>query len=199
MGIDFAYQDGQTPLDEEEKDGLLISAITTRGELNEFEQLNIEKAIEWTLKRKFKKEKILSEEFIKDLHKRMFNDVWKWAGTFRNTNKNMGVDRLYIGQELRKLLDDCKFWIANETYQPDEIAIRFKHRIVSIHCFANGNGRHSRLIADIIIDQLFAMPVYSWGSSGLVRPGEARKKYLIAVKTADGGDIKLLIRFARTN
>jgi Fic-DOC domain mobile mystery protein B len=198
MGIDFAYQDGQTPLDEEEKEGLLISAITTRGELDEFEQLNIQKAMEWTLRRKFKKEKILTEEFIKDLHKRMLGEVWRWAGTFRNSNKNLGIDRFQIGIELKKLLDDTKYWIENQSYDQDEIAIRFKHRIVFIHCFANGNGRHSRLIADIIVNHLFSMPVYTWGSSDLVKPGEARKNYLTAIRAADKGNFELLIAFART-
>src|ERR1019366_1532439 len=110
MGIDFAYGDGQTPLDEEEKEGLLIPTITTRGELDEFEQLNIQKAVEWTLRRKFKKENVLTEEFIKDLHKRMLGEVWRWAGTFRNSNKNIGIDRFQIGTELKKLLDDTKYW-----------------------------------------------------------------------------------------
>jgi Fic-DOC domain mobile mystery protein B len=199
MGIDFAYEEGQTPLDEEEKEGLLISTITTRGELDEFEQLNIQKAVEWTLKRKFKTENILTEEFIKDLHKRMLGEVWKWAGTFRNSNKNIGIDRFQIGLELKKLLDDAQFWIDHQTFEPDEIAIRFKHRIVSIHCFANGNGRHSRLIADVIISQIFAMPVYSWGSSALVKADEARKNYLTAIRAADQGNVKLLIAFARIN
>jgi len=198
MGIDFEYGEGQTPLDEEEKEGLLISTITTRGELDEFEQLNIQKAVEWTLRRKFRKEKILTEEFIKDLHKRMFGEIWRWAGTFRNSNKNIGIDRFQIGIELKKLLDDTKYWIEHQSYKPDEIAIHFKHRIVSIHCFANGNGRHSRLIADIIINHLFSMPVYAWGSSDLVKPDEVRKSYLTALRTADKGDINLLITFART-
>jgi len=193
MGIDYACEEGQTPLDEEEKEGLLIFSITKRGELDEFEQLNIQKAVEWTLKRKFRKEKILSEEFVKELHKRMFNDVWKLGGTFRNTNKNIGVDRFQISTELEKLLDDTKYWIEHQTFKPDEIAVRFKHKIVSIHCFANGNGRHSRLIADIIINQLFGMPVYSWGS----KADEARKNYLKAIRAADQGNYGLLIEFAR--
>jgi Fic-DOC domain mobile mystery protein B len=128
----------------------------------------------------------------------MFSDVWKWAGLFRTTNKNLGVDRLQIATELRMLLDDTKFWIENRTYQPDEIAIRFKHRIVSIHCFANGNGRHSRLIADVIINKIFAISVYTWGSSPLVKADDARKKYLAAIKAADRGDVAPLIDFART-
>lgn len=198
MGINFEYEDGQTPLDEEEKEGLLITTITTRAELDEFEQLNIQKAIEWTLARRFKVEKLLTENFIKQLHQKMFGDTWVWAGKFRNSNKNMGVDRFMIAVELKYLLDDVKFWIDHNTYQPDEIAIRFKHRIVSIHCFSNGNGRHSRLIADVIIEHLFDQPVYSWGSTNLIKASEARKQYLTAVKQADKGDVYPLIQFARS-
>jgi len=198
MGVDLAYEEGQTPLDEEEKEGLLIPTITTREELDEFEQLNIQKAIEWTLRKKFKKEKILTEDFIKDLHKRMFGDVWKWAGTFRNSNKNIGIDRFQIGTEFRKLLDDTKYWIEYRIYEPDEIAIRFKHRIVSIHCFANGNGRHSRLMADILIEHVFSLPVYSWGSSSLVKADKIRATYLAGIRHADIGNMKPLIAFSRS-
>ena len=198
MGINFEYQDGQTPLDEEEKEGLLITTITTRAELDEFEQLNIQKAIEWTLTRKFKAEKLLTENFIKELHQKMFGDTWAWAGKFRNSNKNLGVNSFMVGVELKNLLDDVKFWINHNIYQPDEIAIRFKHRIVSIHCFSNGNGRHSRLMADVIIEHLFNQPVYSWGNTNLINAGEARKQYLSTVKQADKGDIYPLIQFARS-
>lgn len=196
MGLDLDYTDGQTPLDEDEKDGLLIKTITTRGDLDEFEQLNIEKAVLWTMKKKFKPDTILSEIFIKDLHRRMYGDVWKWAGAFRKTNKNIGIDKLQIAVELRTLLDDCKFWIENKSFNPDEIAIRFKHRLVSIHCFTNGNGRHSRLMADIIAEQIFKQPVFSWGASSNTE--DLRKVYLKAVRAADGGEYGLLVGFARS-
>ncbi len=195
MGLDIDYTDGQTPLDEDEKEGLLIKTITTRGDLDEFEQLNIEKAVLWTMKRKFKADTILSEAFIKDLHRRMYGDVWKWAGDFRKTNKNIGVDRLQIAVELRTLIDDCKFWIGNISFSPDEVAIRFKHRLVSIHCFTNGNGRHSRLMADIIAEQIFKQPVFSWGARNSNE--DLRSTYLKAVRAADGGEYGLLVGFAR--
>lgn len=195
MGLDLDYTDGQTPLDEDEKEGLLIKTIATRGDLDEFEQLNIEKAVLWTLKRKFKPDTILSEAFIKDLHRRMYGDVWKWAGEFRKTNKNIGIDKLQIAVELRTLIDDCKFWIAKNSFPPDEIAIRFKHRLVSIHCFTNGNGRHSRLMADIISEQIFKQPVFGWGADNDNK--DLRSTYLQAVRTADGGEYGLLVRFAR--
>ena len=198
MGLDFEYINGQTPLDEDEKEGLLIPAIATRGELDEFEQQNIEHAIQWTLTRNFMKQKIFSESFIKDVHKRMYKDVWKWAGEFRKTNKNIGVDKWSISIELKKLLDDAIFWVENETYTPDEIAIRFKHRLVSIHCFPNGNGRHSRLMADIIIENIFKKPVFTWGTANLTREGDARTEYIKAIKAADLEDYSLLLAFARS-
>ncbi len=198
MGLDLEFIDGQTPLDDDEKEGLLIKTIATRGELDEFEQQNIEQAIAWTLNRSFRKEAILTEDFIRSVHKRMYSNVWKWAGNFRKTDKNIGIDKWQIPTALRSLLDDTKYWMDNNTFKPDEIAVRFKHRIVSIHCFANGNGRHSRLMADIIIEKVFKQPVFTWGAANLVKQGDTRAVYLIAVKAADAGDINPLVKFARS-
>ncbi|MDQ6812430.1 MAG: mobile mystery protein B [Bacteroidota bacterium] len=198
MGLDLDYIGGQTPLDEDEKEGLLIPTIATRGELDEFEQQNIEQAIAWSLKRSLKAETVFKESFIKEVHKRMYGGVWAWAGEFRKTNKNIGVDKWQISTGLRCLLDDVKFWNDNKTYSPEEITIRFKHRLVSIHCFANGNGRHSRLMADIIIQKLYKQPVFTWGAANLVKGGDARAAYLTAIKTADKGDIEPLMKFARS-
>lgn len=197
MGLEYEYEDGQTPLSDDEKSGLLIKTITTRGELDEFEQLNIEKAVEWTLNHKFVKEKIFTEEFVKLVHKKMFENVWKWAGTFRKTEKNRGVNWIKIGIELRILLDDAKYWIDNKTFSPDEIAIRFKHRLVSIHCFPNGNGRHSRVMADIITESIFGNNVFTWGNSILVKPDNVRREYIESIRFADNGDILPLLKFAR--
>jgi Fic-DOC domain mobile mystery protein B len=197
MGLDLDYSDGQTPLDEDEKEGLLIPTITTRGELDEFEQLGVEKTNEWLLGRKLNIEKILSEDFVKNLHQRMFDDIWKWAGQFRKTEKNIGVDPITIPIEIRNLLDDCKYWIENKVFDEDETAVRFSHRMVSIHPFANGNGRHSRLIADVLVNKGFGKPYFTWGSINLTKEGEARDKYLSALRAADQQDYKLLIEFAR--
>ena len=168
MGLNIEYIDGQTPLNEEELDGLLIPSITTREELDEFEQLNIEKAIQWTFGKKWKAEQLFSEKFVKDLHKRMYGEVWKWAGAFRESEKNLGIKSYLIPAELKVLLDDALFWVENDTYSPDDLAIRFKHRLVSIHCFSNGNGRHSRLMADLIMEKLFNATFFSLGSINLV-------------------------------
>lgn len=198
MGLELDYKDGETPLDDDEKEGLLIKTIATRGELDEFEQQNIEQAVLWSLNRSFKPEAVFTEEFIQGLHKRMYGDVWAWAGDFRQTNKNIDVDKWQISVELKYLLDDTKFWYANNTYNPGELTIRFKHRLVSIHCFPNGNGRHSRLMADIIIEKIFKQPVYSWGATSLVKEGNTRAAYLSAIKAADQGDIEPLIKFTKS-
>ena len=198
MGLDLNYFPGQTPLDEDEKEALLIKTISTQEELDEFEQQNIESAVEWTNKKTFSLEEVLSEEFIRDLHKRMLGFVWKWAGTFRRSDKNIGVHWPEISVSLRNLLDDCKFWIENKTYTNDELAIRFKHRLVSIHPFPNGNGRHSRLMADILITDGLGNSVFTWGNSPLVKPDDVRKNYISALKEADNGNIVPLINFARS-
>ncbi len=197
MGLDLNNIEGQTPLDEDEKEGLIIPTITTRGELDEFEQLGVEKTNEWLLKKNFSIIKILTDVFVKDLHKRMFKGIWKWAGEFRKTNKNIGVDKFMIGTELKNLFDDCKHWIENKTFSEDEIAVRLSHRIVSIHPFTNGNGRHSRLMADILISKGFGKPYFTWGSVNLTKEGEARIKYIEALRAADKNDYKPLIEFVR--
>jgi Fic-DOC domain mobile mystery protein B len=198
MGLKINYIQGQTELDEEEKEGLLIQSITTREELNEFEQQNIEKAIQWTYIRKLKKEQLLSEKFIKDLHKKMYGDVWKWAGEFRKSEKNIGVKSYLIATELKMLLDDCLFWIDNNVYIKEEIAVRFKHKLVSIHCFANGNGRHSRLMADLIMEKLFGSSFFSWGGNDLVNQTDSRLNYIKAIKLADENKMEPLIAFSKS-
>lgn len=197
MGLDIEYIEGQTPLDDDEKEGLLIHSVATRGELDELEQHNIEQAIAWTIHRSFKKDMVLTEEFVRRLHRRMYGEVWKWAGEFRKTNKNLGVDKWQIPIELKCLLDDTRCWIDGNVYDPVEIAVRFKHRLVSVHCFPNGNGRHSRLMADIIIEKLFKQPVFTWGGANQVKHGEIRTVYLAAIKAADAGNILPLVEFAR--
>ena len=197
MGLELQYIKDQTPISEEEKEGLLLF-LDTNNELNEAEQKNITLAIEWTKKTSFYISDILSEEFLNRVHKNMFGDVWRWAGTYRKTNKNIGVDKFDISTELKKVFDDCRYWIENKTFNKDEIAIRLKHRIVLIHPYPNGNGRHSRLIGDILINKYFGLPVFSWSNNNLTNEGEARAKYLSALRKADNGNYEDLIIFARS-
>ena len=197
MGLKIKYTDGQTFLAEEDKGGLKIKSITTQTELDEFEQLNIEKAVEWLLRVKLKPEKILTVKFIIDLHKKMFSDVWKWAGIFRTSDTNIGVNWTKIELGIKQLIDDTKYWIEHQTYSPEEIAIRFKHRIVSIHCFPNGNGRHSRMMADIISESIFGEEIFSWHESNMVEADETRNVYIAALREADNGNINPLIQFAK--
>ncbi len=196
MELNLQYKEGQTPIDEDEKRGLKIKSISTMGELDEFEQQNIENVMEWAHKRSFRPDKVLDVAFIQDVHRRMFKDVWKWAGEFRRSEKNIGIPYHRIRQELQTLIDDCNYWISNGTFSPIEIAIRFKHRLVSIHLFPNGNGRHSRLMGDILLKALQSNQSFSWGSRSL-RRGEDRIEYLKALRQADKGDIEPLIEFSQ--
>lgn len=192
------YETSQTPLEDDEKEGLLISSVTTREELDQIEQLHIEKTIVWLVHKKLSKDRILSEEFIKFLHKKMFGEIWSWGGTFRKTDKNLGINWTRIEVELKKLLDDTGYWIEQQVYEPDEIAIRFKHKLVKIHCFPNGNGRHSRLMADVIIEKIYGEQVFSWNQSRLIRSDVIRREYIQAIHKADQGIMEPLIKFARS-
>jgi Fic-DOC domain mobile mystery protein B len=199
MKVDFQYPEGATSLDPDEIKGLIPSYISTQGELNAAEQANILEAEVWTFGRK--QEDFLSFDFIKGLHKRMFKDVWKWAGQFRTSNKNIGVDWPKISEELVKLCGDTEYWIKNKTYPPDELGARFHHRLISIHPFPNGNGRHARLMTDILMGHLNEKK-FSWGAKAendsIVRDGEVRDNYLIALRAADNKNIDPLVKFVRS-
>ena len=186
--------DGGTELTEEEREGLIPSYITLRSELNEAEQANILEAEEWAFARK---RDLLEEEFLNNLHKRMYGNVWRWAGRYRTSGKNIGIDAYRIPTELRQHLDDCRYWIENGTYEPDEIAVRFHHRIVSIHCYPNGNGRHARLAADLLLKSM-GQERFSWGGENLVDVGETRERYIAALQAADEHDIGPLLEFVRS-
>jgi len=196
MELNLNYEEGQTPIDEDEKRGLKIKSISTMSDLDAFEQQNIEDAMQWVHSRSFEPSQVLDIDFILGIHKRMFENIWKWAGAFRQSDKNIGVPYYSVRQHLRTLVDDCKFWIENETYPPEEIAIRFKHRLVSIHLFPNGNGRHSRFMGDILLKALDHKQLFSWGGKSF-RRGDDRVAYLKALQKADAGDIVPLIDFSK--
>lgn len=189
----FAEPEGATLLTFEETRGLIPAHIAYRYELNEAEQDNIARGQMWALGRR---RDLLSEKFIKDLHKHMLGDVWRWAGKFRSSQRNIGIDFWLIPIELRQLLDDCKAWIEFGTYPMDEIAVRFHHRLVLVHPFPNGNGRHARLMADLMVIQS-GRERFSWGRITLRQAGEARRRYLEALRTADGHDVAALLDFSR--
>lgn len=194
--VKLEYPDGATPLDKNEMKGLLLTHITTKAELDRWEQDNINDAFAWVEKQKPKD--ILNEPFIKLLHKKMFGNVWKWAGSFRKSEKNIGVEWYRIPIELKKLFDDVKYWIANKTFQEDEIAVRFHYRLTFIHSFPNGNGRHARLAADILLENILNKPRFTWGNTNLVKQGDDRKRYIDSLRAADRGEYEPLLIFARS-
>ncbi|MEX2528287.1 MAG: mobile mystery protein B [Gemmatimonadota bacterium] len=190
---------GTTPLDPDEAEGLLHGHVSTREELNELEEANIQLGLEWAQRRAVMTSRpvdVLTERFLFELHRRMFAEVWDWAGKVRQTNKNLGVDRIEVRAEVRKLVDDARFWQENGTYPSDELAVRFHHRLVFIHPFPNGNGRHARLMADLVVQQA-GRPPFSWGSQSLTSTSELRSTYICALQEADRGDLASLVRFAR--
>ncbi|MCR5942562.1 mobile mystery protein B [Ochrobactrum sp. XJ1] len=194
----FQEPEDATPLEPQEREGLLQSWITHRKDLNEAEQENIVEAAAWVRRlRRLSLERLLSVDFMQAFHKRMFGDVWQWAGTFRTTERNIGIQAYRIAMELAALLDDVRFWIEHDTYPRDEIAIRFHHRLVVIHPFPNGNGRHARLAADLLVERLGG-ELFSWGGGSLADVGELRARYVGALKAADDHDIGPLLEFARS-
>jgi Fic-DOC domain mobile mystery protein B len=193
--MEFQHAVGATPLDPDEIAGLIPTHITTQRELNEWEQTNILDGLRWALRQK--RRDLLNETFVRELHQRMLGQTWKWAGAFRQSDKNIGVDWQQIPVQLRNLLQDVKTWIECESYMPDEIALRFHHRLVWVHPFVNGNGRHARMMADLLIQRL-GQSAFSWGGQSLADAGAQRQAYLSALRAADRRDYTPLLVFARS-
>ena len=187
--------DGATELEAEEREGLKFRHVTTRGQLDHLEQANIQDGLKWLSKRR--SGEILDERFVRELHKRMFGQVWTWAGSFRSTEKNIGIDPRQISVQLRMLLDDVKYWVEHETYPPLEACLRFHHRLVYIHLFANGNGRHARIMTDVLMAKVFKGKPIDWaGGYDLQSMNERRTEYIQVLRQADRGDYSALLRFS---
>lgn len=191
----FDEPDDATPLEPEEREGLLQTWITYRRDLNEAEQTNIAAGTSWAWRAR--RRDLLSEEFIRRLHKRLFGDVWAWAGEFRKTERNIGIEPVRIPVELRTAFDDARYWIEHETFPPDGIAVRLHHRLVAIHPFPNGNGRTTRLMGDLVAARLGQEP-FTWGRQNLTDVSETRARYIAALRAADNHDIGPLLEFARS-
>ena len=190
----FAEPDDATPLTEEEKQGLIPSYISKRSELNQAEQRNIVKAEIYVSGRK---RNPLNIDFLKDLHRRMYQDVWEWAGQFRKTERNIGIEPYRIPMELNQLISDIQYQIDNQSFPPDEIAARFHHRLVFIHLFPNGNGRHSRLATEILLT-FMGQEKFTWGAGDLTSKGKIRSNYVAALRAADNHDYEPLLEFLRS-
>ncbi len=188
------YPEGATPLDPDELDGLKFKHVSTRGELDQLEQAGITEGLKWLEKQK--SPDVLSEAFVLELHKRLFGGIWKWAGTFRRTEKNIGADPMQVAIQLRQLLDDARYWVEHGTYSPKELAARFHHRLVFIHPFPNGNGRHARIMADAVLTKLLNEAAIDWaGGYRLEAMNERREQYIAALRAADGHDFSDLLEF----
>jgi Fic-DOC domain mobile mystery protein B len=190
----FEADDDATPLTPEERDGLIPTHVTLRSELNELEQQNILEADRWAFSRK---RNVVNEAFLRGLHRRMFDRVWRWAGVYRTSERNIGVAHYQIEPELRQIIDDARYWIDHKTYAPDELAARFHDRLVFVHPFPNGNGRWSRFAADLLIVQQDG-DRFTWGRANIQADRNARSSYIEALHAADNHDLTPLIRFARS-
>ena len=188
----FVVPDGATPIDADEAEALLPEHITTQRELNSWESLNILQATRWGLSRK--RADYLSSEFVRVLHRQMFNKTWAWAGTYRKSDKNLGVPWRTVATEVFKAIGDARYWLDEAVYDGTESALRLHYRMVVIHPFVNGNGRHARLLADILLFNLDHSPI-RWGGTELDSVSEKRSRYLTALRAADRGDFAPLLSY----
>jgi Fic-DOC domain mobile mystery protein B len=195
--MEFHYAPGATPIDPDEAAGLVPTHITTQGDLNAWEQINIAQGDRWAARQK--KRDLLEEGFIRGLHRHMFDKTWQWAGTFRKSDKNIGVDWTQVAVKLSNLLENTKYQIDNQVFDAYEIAVRFHHQLVWIHAFPNGNGRHARLMADLLALRLGSQRLtWGGGETFIASAGVLRDRYLVALRAADQGQFEDLIAFARS-
>lgn len=193
--------EGATALTGAELNGLRLPLLT-RAELNLAEAQNIGHAVSWLFSaRRLRPESVTTEAWLKNLHRRMYGEVWTWAGQYRTSDRNLGVPYWQIRADMRNLEADAHAWLADTTpgrYGNDECAVRFGHRLVVIHPFPNGNGRWSRLASDALVVALGG-PRFTWGADSLIEPGKLRRNYIAALQAADTDrDIAALIAFARS-
>lgn len=194
----FQEPEDATDLSPDERRELLQTWITHRADLNKAEAQNILNGAAWARRRRgLDPVDLLNDDFAKALHKQMFGDVWGWAGKYRDRERNIGVQPHLISTEVPALFIDARYWLEHQSYEPDELATRLHHRLVAIHPFPNGNGRHTRLMADLLVERLGRKP-FTWGGGSLTEVSELRATYVTALKAADKHDIQPLLHFARS-
>lgn len=191
----FVYPEGAIPVDQDEEAALIPDHITIQAELNEWESQNIQRAVNWARSRK--RSDVLTSAFVRKLHQRMFDQTWEWAGQYRQSDKNIGRPWEQIAVEVHNLLMDVEYWLTDAGLSIEEAAVRLHHRMVEIHPFVNGNGRHARLLADVLLSNHDRPPI-EWGGKDLDAPGEARTAYLQALRAADEGSYEPLLAYTRS-
>ena len=199
MALTDPHAPGATPLSQEDIEGLK-HVVTTHAELNELEAANIVRGQEWALTaRRTRFPDMLSDDYVQLLHKKMYGDVWTWAGKYRRTDTNIGATHTCIRTDLRNLFGDATYWIGHTTYPPDELAIRLHHRLVFVHPFPNGNGRHARLIADLLLLRHFGVKRLPWGGNSLGSSDPRREEYIACIRGADAHNYGPLLQFCRSS
>ncbi len=192
----FEYPERATPLDPDSL-GDLIPGIATQGELNEFEARNILQAEQWALKTRGDNRDMLLVSSLRKLHRRMFDETWKWAGGFRRVETNIGIPWMQIPLKLEQFCQNTRYQIEHTVFPWVELAARFHHNLILIHPFPNGNGSHVRLATDLLLRR-HGQARFTWGARSLTEPGETRREYITALREADAGDIRWLLNFVIT-
>jgi len=201
--VNGSLPDGATPIDDAEAAGLIPTFVATRADLNLVEQVGIAAARTWANRSPATRtvETILSEPFVRQLHRQMYGTVWRWAGTYRTSERNIGVDPVRIPVAVHDLVDNARYWVAPDAtwITPEVACIRVHHPMVAIHPFPNGNGRHARLFADLLA-RGFGLPPFTWGGANLNGAGPDRAAYLAALRRADRDpdDLADLLTFAQS-
>ncbi len=187
--------EGATPIDD--VSGLLVD-ITTRGELNDAEGLNILTATDWIDKGRI--DDLFTVQFYRELHTKMYDQVWSWAGALRSQTgqtTHPGSRPEAVDLDLGRVAMEfhCEWEALNDNSHLLPFISRYHHALVLVHPFNNGNGRWSRLAADAVIQRLAGRPPLTWATDTLVVDSDERKEYIAALQAADTGDFQPLLDY----
>lgn len=189
---------GATPLSPDDLLGLKLPHVQTRAQLNEIEAANILQGQNWVSSLKvLTLDDIFSRDFVIALHKNLFGDIWQWAGTFRLRELNIGVEPKNIPIDLHNFLEDAKCWLEFKHFSDLELSARIQHKLVQIHPFVNGNGRHARIFTDIVRVFLLNKKPLRWAKAKLEDMTTERAAYIAGLRKADGGDFSEMVDYLK--
>jgi Fic-DOC domain mobile mystery protein B len=187
--------EGATPLDD--ISGLLRRDITTRGQLDEAETLNILGAVDWIERGRLRD--VFTVDFYERLHSRMYDDVWEWAGDLRSVTgarPNIGVPPEMVPIELGRVAMEFNWeWQNSDQTNLLPFIAKYHHALVWVHPFNNGNGRWSRLACDVVMKRLAKKPLITWATDTLNVDSGERSQYINALKMADDFDLAPLVEY----
>ena len=152
---------GETPIPGDELAALVphvidtLAAPITRADIYDLESAVLQDVTETQLAAaldgSLTLDDLLNDYFLRDLHTQLYGDIWMWAGRWRQYEVNIGVAPEHIAVELRSAMGNIGYrWERAADWTPRELGVAVHAEAVRVHPFTDGNGRTTRLLADLV-------------------------------------------------